>query len=55
MDLREATIKAALGEDMSYLKERPMEKFVSSYNIPHAIEDGIYEGILISDKIRDKI
>ncbi len=54
VDLGEATIKAALGEDMSYLKERPMEKFVSSY-IPHAIEDGIYEEILISDKIRDKI
>lgn len=54
VDLGEATIKCALGEDMSDLKEKPMDKFVSSYII-HAIEDGIFDGISIDQSLKNKI
>lgn len=54
VDLAEYTVKAALGEDLSSLREEPMHRFVASY-IFHALENGIYEDIHISKKLRENL
>lgn len=54
VDLAEYTVKAALGEDLSGLKEEPMSRYIASY-IYHVLEDGIYEDIFISEKLRGKL
>lgn len=54
VNLAEYTVKAALGEDVSDLTERKLEKFVSSY-IWHSGRDGIFDGISMSDELRRKI
>lgn len=54
VDLAEYTVKAALGEDISDLKEKKMDKFVSSY-IYHSIKDGVYKDIAMSNELKEKI
>ena len=54
VDLAKYTILSALGLDCSDLCEKPINNFVSSY-IVHALEDGIFNEIRISDEIKDDI
>lgn len=54
VNLAEYTVKAALGEDVSDLTEKKLEKFVSSY-IWHSGKDGIFDGISMSDELKQKI
>lgn len=54
VNLAKYTIKAALGEDLSELKETNMSRYISSY-IWHSRADGIYDGIFISDQLQRKI
>lgn len=54
VDLAEYTIKAAIGEDCGDLQEKPIQTLASSYII-HSIEDGIFDHLSISDKIKNDI
>ena len=54
VDLAKATIMAAVGEPCDDLVEKPFHTCVSSYMI-HALEDGIYDGLWISDELRPDI
>lgn len=54
VDLAEYTVKAALGDDISDLRDPVMEKCVSSY-IVHSIGDGNYKGCEIREDFADKI
>lgn len=48
-DLAEYTVKAALGEDISDLCDKKMERFIASY-IWHAKKDGVYSDIRYSEE-----
>ena len=54
VDLAEYTIKNAVGEDCSDLKEKPLKQLTSSYVI-HALEDGVFDSLWISDEIKEDI
>ena len=54
VDLVEYTIKNAVGESCDDLKEKPVKQFVSSYVI-HALDNGIFDSLWISDEIKDDI
>lgn len=54
INLAEYSIKSALGEDVSSLAEKKMDKYVSSF-IWHALKDGIFKEISISDELKNKI
>lgn len=54
VDLAAYTVKSALGEDVSDLRETKMNRFVSSY-IWHTNRNGIFHDISISDELRRKI
>lgn len=54
VNLAEYTVKSALGEDVSDLTEKKLDRFVSSY-IWHAGRDGIFDCISISDELKKKI
>ena len=54
VDLAKYTIMAALGMDCTDLKEQPIHTFTSSYVI-HALEDGIFDDIYISEDISKDI
>lgn len=54
VDLAKCTINAALGEDNSWLFDKKMENFVSSY-VWHSKKEGIFEELLISNELEKKI
>ncbi len=54
VDLAEYTIRNAVGEPCNDLKEKAVNQYVSSYVI-HALDDGIFDSLWISDKIKDDI
>lgn len=54
IDLAEYTVKAALGEDISDLREKKWNKYISSY-IWHTEKPGIFESIDISEELSRKI
>lgn len=54
VDLAEYAVKVALGEDVSDLKEKEFENFISSY-IWHSEKNGVYENIDISDMLKNKL
>lgn len=54
VNLAEYTIKAALLDDLSDLKETKMSRWISSY-IWHTDRDGIFHGISMSDRLQKKI
>jgi len=54
VNLAKYTVKAALGEDISDLKEMRMNRFISSY-IWHSNVDGVFNGISIHDRLQKKI
>lgn len=54
VDLAEYTIKNAVGESCDDLKEKPVKQFVSSYVI-HALDNGVFDSLWISDEIKDDI
>lgn len=54
VDLAKYTILSALGMDCGGLTDVPPERFTASY-VVHALEDGIYDGVWISDEIQDDI
>lgn len=54
VDLAKYTILAAVGESCEGLKTEPFYTCVSSYII-HALKDGIYDGLWISDELRPDI
>lgn len=54
VNLAEYTIRAALLDDLSDLKETKMSRWISSY-IWHTDRDGIFHGISMSDRLRKKI
>lgn len=54
VDLIKYTVDAALGLDCSDLKMAPTEGYWSSYMV-HAIQDGVYKELWLSDRIRARI
>lgn len=54
VDLPKYTIMAALGMDCSELKEQPIKNFIATYII-HALKNGIFKFLQISDEIKEKI
>ncbi len=54
VDLAEYTVRNAVGEDCSDLKECSISQYTSSY-VVHALEEGIYDSLWISDEIKDDI
>lgn len=54
IDLAKYTLMAAVGESCAQLRQKPFETCVSSY-IVHAMEDGVYKDLWISDEIKDDI
>lgn len=54
IDLAKYTVMSALGMDCSQLQEEPVKTFTSSYII-HALNDGVYRDIQISDDIKEDI
>ncbi len=54
VDLGEYTVKAALGEDMSDLKEVPQKKLISSY-IWHTEKDQVYNGLKLTRELEEKV
>ena len=54
VDMAAYTIKSAVGEDCSDLCETPVHTCTSSY-IVHSTKDGIYRGIEIDEKVKDRI
>ena len=54
VDLAEYTIKNAVGEDCSDIKEKPIKQYVSSYVI-HSLKNGLFDSVWISDEIKDDI
>lgn len=54
VDLAEYSVKAALGEDISDLRDIEGNKFVSSY-IYHVLQDMTYQDIRFSNELKDKI
>jgi biotin carboxylase len=54
VDLAKYTILAAVGDSCKDLKDKSYHSCVSSY-VVHSMEDGIYEDIWISDKIKNDI
>lgn len=54
VDLAKYTIMNAVGMDCSDLKMEPIHTYTSSY-VVHALEDGVYEDVWISDEIKDDI
>lgn len=54
VDLAKYTILAALGEDCSSLSEKQISQYTSSYII-HAIKDGNYNDLWISNEIKEDI
>lgn len=54
VDLAEYTIKAAMGESLSDLREEKWSKYVSSY-IWHSERTGVYQNIEISDELESRI
>lgn len=54
VNLAEYTVRAALLDDLSDLKETKMSRWISSY-IWHTDRDGIFHGISMSDRLRKKI
>ena len=54
VDLAEYTVKAAVGDDVSDLKDGTWNRYVSSY-IWHSELSGIYENIEMSDELKNRI
>lgn len=54
VDLAKYTIMAALGEDIAEIQEKDIHTYVASY-IVHALEDGKFDSLYISDEIKDDI
>lgn len=54
VDLAKYTIMAALDMDCTNLKEQPIHTYMSSYVI-HALEDGEFDDVWISEEIQDDI
>lgn len=54
IDLAQYTVMAAVGEDISNLKDKKIEHWVSSY-IWHSTEPGIYQDIILSAELEKKI
>ena len=53
VDMVEYTIKAAMGEDLSNLKQVQSDKFVASYII-HSKKDGILKGVVLDEELKSK-
>lgn len=54
IDLAEYTVKAAVGEDIRDLKDKPMDKYISSY-IWHSTKGGIFEEMRLSSELKKKV
>lgn len=54
VNLAEFSIKAAVGDSLDGLSEISANKWISSY-IFHSLKDGIYNDIMISDKMKEKL
>ena len=54
VDLAEYTVRAALGEDISDLKDKQMTRFIASY-IWHSTKNGRYRDIHISQQLYKQI
>lgn len=54
VDLIEYAVKASVGEDISDLEDKPIEKNYSTY-IWHTNKNGVYEDIVFSDILKEKI
>jgi biotin carboxylase len=54
VDLIKYTVDAALGFSCDIIKMRPCDGCWSSYMV-HALEDGIYQGLWISERIKSRI
>lgn len=54
VDLAEITVKAAVGEDISYLKDVQMDRYISSY-VWHATQNMIFSGIKITNELKSHL
>ncbi len=54
IDLAAYAVKAAVGEDLSQIEEKPFHDFVASY-IFHSLEDGVFRGLNISKEMQEKL
>lgn len=54
IDLAEYTLRAAVGEDCSFLKDKKPHTYVSSY-VVHALKDGAFEKVHIEESIKKDI
>ncbi len=54
VDLGEYTVKAALGEDISDLRDQEMKRNISSY-VWHSFRDGIFKELSISPELQKRI
>lgn len=54
VDMIAATVDAALGLPVDHIKMQPIRGFWSSYMV-HALEDGIFKELCMSESIKDKI
>lgn len=54
LNLAEYAVKAAVGEDLSRIEDKPFHDFVASY-IFHSLEDGIFRKVNISKEMQDKL
>lgn len=54
IDLGKYTVQAAVGEDISDLCDKKMDRWISSY-IWHSTEPGVYQDILLSSELEKKV
>ncbi len=54
LDLAEYTVKAAIGEDISDLSDKTMERFIGTY-IWHSAQEGIYQYIRYDRVLEEKL
>lgn len=54
LDLAEYTVKAAIGDDISDLSDKAMERFIGTY-IWHSMEEGIFQYIRYKRELEEKL